>query len=113
MTAIFLAAPVLLIAQQGTRPARGGPQILTFRSTVDDSDQPYAIYLPESSRPDAKYPLVVGLHSEESNHRLNLRQLFAISSRVVETELDDFRSFPAIANSGYVVACPFARGTMG
>jgi len=103
----ILAAAPLVLAQI---PA--GPRTLTFRSTVDDSDQPYALYLPRSFRTDTKYPLVISLHAEQSSHRVNLRQVFGLPGRAGDGEADDLRFFPAL-DAGYIVACPLARGTMG
>jgi len=73
-----------------------GPRVVTFRSDVDDSEQPYALYVPRSFDPARKYPLVVSLHDELSDHRLNLRRV-----------VGDF------TEKDYVVACPSARGSMG
>src|SRR5436190_20601565 len=104
--AVLLACPMLL-------PGQSGPQILTFRSAVDDSDQPYAIYLPRTFRADAKYPLVVSLHSEQSTHRLNLRQVLSVPSRLGEMDSEDLRYFPVVRDEGFIVVCSLARGTMG
>lgn len=99
---------------QNRAPAlRAGPQVATFRSTVDDSNQPYAIYVPRSLEPGASYPLVVSLHSEESNHRLNLRQIFGVPARFGESDTEDMRFFPMVRDPGYIVASPLARGSMG
>lgn len=108
--AAALAAASVLAAQPSPRP---GAQILTFHSTVDDSDQPYAIYLPQSFDPARKYPLVVSLHSEDSNQRLNMRQLFGIATRYGEADPPDMRYFPAPRQVDFIVASPWARGTMG
>src|ERR1039458_1062296 len=73
----FAALPIsltTLVAQT----FRAGPQVATFHSGVDDSDQPYAVYLPKSFDPAKKYPLVVDLHAEETNHSVNLVQLFGV-----------------------------------
>src|SRR6266566_482269 len=96
VASILLAAPFLL-AQ--TAP---GPRTLTFHSAVDDSEQPYALYLPKSFRPDGTYPLAISLHSEQSNHRLNLRQVFGLPSRVGDRDVDELRLFPAV-DVGYIV----------
>ncbi len=69
----------------------------TFLSAVDGSRQPYALYVPRFLDPSKKYPLVLSLHSEDSNHRLNLKQVFGGGPRDAE----------------FIVACPLARGTMG
>ncbi len=106
---LFLAASALF-AQNGLHP---GPQVATFHSNIDDSDQPYAIYVPHGIESGRRYPLVVSLHSEESNHRLNLRQIFGVPARFGESDTEDMRFFPAVHDPGYIVACPLARGTMG
>jgi poly(3-hydroxybutyrate) depolymerase len=65
-----LLAP-LVFAQSAAQGIRTGPQLTTFHSDVDNSNQPYALYVPKSFTPDKKYPLVISLHQEDSNHRLN------------------------------------------
>jgi pimeloyl-ACP methyl ester carboxylesterase len=109
---LVLAAAPLMLASMCAAQTAPGPQTLTFHSAVDDSEQPYALYLPKSFRIDEKYPLVISLHSEQSNHRLNLRQVFGLPGRAGERDTDDLRLFPA-SDAGYIVACPLARGTMG
>src|SRR5581483_3612771 len=95
---ILWFAAVLLVLAAG-RPSFGqtlppGPQVLTFFSDVDDSDQPYAICLPRNFKADKKYPLVVSLHGAASNHRLNLRRVFGQSNRPGETDVEATRYFP-------------------
>ena len=90
-----------------------GPQVLTFFSDVDDSDQPYALYLPKAFDPATKYPLVVSLHGAWSNHRLNLRRVFGKGNRPAETDAEASRYFPPFRDVNFIVAAPFARGTMG
>lgn len=109
--AALLTAVTLLLAQ----PDAPGPRNVTYRSTVDDSDQPYALYLPKSFTPGKTYPLVIGLHEEESNHIFQLKHLFGILSRIGETGLQalSLRPFPLPDNIDFIVACPFARGTIG
>lgn len=94
---------------------RTGPQLTTFHSDVDDSNQPYALYLPKSFAPGKKYPLVISLHQEESNHRLNLRALFGpVASRLGgEPDTEDMRYFPPVPDVDFIIACPYARGSMG
>jgi len=103
-----VAAAAVLIAQSYTP----GPQTLTFVSPIDDSEQPYALYLPKSFNPEKKYPLVVCLHAEESNHRLNLMQLFGQGNRFNDGRLP-LSSFHPAREVDFIVACPLARGTMG
>ncbi|MGH9721218.1 MAG: alpha/beta hydrolase-fold protein, partial [Bryobacteraceae bacterium] len=90
-----------------------GPQVLTFLSDVDDTDQPYALYLPPRMEPGKKYPLVVSLHGEWSNHRLDLRRVFGKGNRAGESDLQASRFFPRLPDVDYIVASPFARGTLG
>ena len=110
---LFLLPAAVAFGQNGGATLRPGPQLATFHSTVDDSNQPYAIYVPRSLEPGRRYPLVVSLHSEESNHRLNLRQIFGVPARFGESDTEDMRFFPVVRDPGYIVACPLARGSMG
>jgi poly(3-hydroxybutyrate) depolymerase len=106
--AALLAAPVL-----AAQTARTGPQVLTFLSSVDDTDQPYALYLPKNYAAGKKYPLVISLHGENSNHRLNLRRVFGRGNMLGETEAEATRYFPPLRDVDFIVASPLARGTLG
>src|SRR5688500_7178901 len=90
-----------------------GPQVLTFFSGIDDSDQPYALYAPKRFDPSRKYPLVVSLHGTGSNHRLNLRRVFGKGNLPGETDADASRVFRPLPDVDFLVASPFARGSMG
>jgi fermentation-respiration switch protein FrsA (DUF1100 family) len=103
--ALLAAAPVLL--------AQTGPQLLTFFSSIDGSGQPYALYLPPTYDSAKPYPLVVSLHSEESTHRLNFRQLFGVAGQFRQVYGDDPRFYPVARDADFVVAFPFARGSVG
>ena len=108
----FAALPLALTAlvAQTFTP---GPRVATFRSAIDDSDQPYALYLPRPFDPAKKYPLVIGLHAEETNHSVNLVQLFGVFGTPGEIGMAVGRGFPRLRDVDFIVACPFARGTMG
>ncbi len=110
-----LAAALLLLAAGGAwgQRLRPGPQVLTFHSEVDDTEQPYALYLPEPFDELKRYPLVITLHGAGSNHRLNLRRVFGRSNAEGETDLEASRYFPDWNDVPYIVAAPHARGTMG
>ena len=97
---------------RGQAPA-GGAQAATFRSDVDDSDQPYALYVPPGYDGAQKWPLVISLHGAFSTHRLNLRQLFGQGNRALETDAQATRSFPVLPAVPFLAAAPYARGTMG
>jgi fermentation-respiration switch protein FrsA (DUF1100 family) len=90
-----------------------GPQVLTFFSDADDTEQPYGIYLPKNYDAAKKYPFVMMLHGAGSNHRLDLRRVFGKSNTEGENDVEASRYFPAWEDVDYIVASPFARGTAG
>jgi predicted esterase len=103
---------------------KAGPQDLSFFSTIDETDQPYAIYIPRNFDESKKYPLVIFLHGAMSNHRLGLRRAFGQGNIQgtdfikpgnvpVETDLEVTRYWPKVRDVDYIVAAPLARGTAG
>jgi dienelactone hydrolase len=90
-----------------------GPQVLSFHSLVDGTDQPYAIYIPKNFDEKKSYPFVVMLHGAGSNHRLALRRVFGKSNNKGENDADASLYFPEWEDVPYIVAAPLARGTMG
>ncbi len=117
---VFLLVPDRMHAQR----YQPGPQDMTFFSSVDETNQPYAIYLPYNFDETRKYPLVVFLHGAFSNHRLGLRRVFGEGNVqgpdfgtpgfvVPETDLEVSRYYPELPHVDYIVAAPFARGTAG
>lgn len=90
-----------------------GPQVLTFHSDTDDTEQPYGLYLPKNYNEKKKYPLVVMLHGAGSNHRLALRRVFGKSNAEGESDVEASRYFPEWKDVEYIVISSFARGTMG
>jgi dienelactone hydrolase len=100
----------LVLSAQNWTP---GPQVVTFLSPIDDTDQPYALYLPKDYSPSKKWPLVVSLHGAGSNHRLNLRRVFGKGNRPGENDAVATRHFPPFPEVPVIVASPLARGTMG
>jgi poly(3-hydroxybutyrate) depolymerase len=112
MHRILLSAAVLIWAATAQVYAPG-PQVLTYLSDVDDTDQPYAIYVPKQYSAARKYPLVISLHGPQSNHRLNLRRVFGRGNRIGETDAEASRYWPVMRDLDMFVASPLARGTMG
>uniref|UniRef100_Q01ZA0 Peptidase-like protein n=1 Tax=Solibacter usitatus (strain Ellin6076) TaxID=234267 RepID=Q01ZA0_SOLUE len=90
-----------------------GQSTVTFHSSIDGSEQPYALYAPKALDTARRYPLVISLHAEESNHVANLKHIFGVPTRYGETGLQTLTTLPALRDVGFLVACPFARGTMG
>lgn len=112
----YLALPMtlaLLPAAAAAQTLPAGPQVLTFHSDVDDTEQPYGLYLPPDYDEARAYPLVISLHGAGSNHRLNLRRVFGKSNVGDETDVEASRYFPEWEDREYIVATPLARGTMG
>jgi pimeloyl-ACP methyl ester carboxylesterase len=106
-----LVSLAALLAAAITLHAQTGPRVLTVVSTVDGSEQPYAIYLPRSLENPKQYGLAISLHSEESNHRLNLAQVLGIAGR--GGMAPEGTGFPPLRDQDLIVACPLARGSMG
>jgi poly(3-hydroxybutyrate) depolymerase len=110
---LIAAAAAFFPAPASAQTLKPGPQVLTIFSEVDDTDQPYAIYLPRDFSAKKKYPLVISLHGAGSNHRLNLRRVFGRSNQGEENDVEATRTFPAWDDVDFIVASPLARGTMG
>ncbi|MEO6285000.1 MAG: alpha/beta hydrolase-fold protein [Dyadobacter sp.] len=90
-----------------------GPQVLTFYSDADDTEQPYGLYLPKNFDENKKYPLVIMLHGAGSNHRLALKRVFGKSNAEGETDVEASRYFQQWDDVDFIVASPYARGTAG
>ncbi|GGB99937.1 carboxylesterase family protein [Dyadobacter sediminis] len=90
-----------------------GPQVMTFFSDADDTEQPYGLYIPKNFDENKKYPLVIMLHGAGDNHRLSLRRVFGKSNAEGETDVEATRYFPQWENVDFIVASPLARGTAG
>ena len=126
-TKLFSVFALLFLFNANTLHAqkyKPGPQDMTFFSSVDESNQPYAIYIPENFDESKEYPLVVFLHGAFSNHRLGLRRAFGEGNKQgpefgtpgfvpPETDLEVTRFYPKLKPVDYIVAAPFARGTAG
>lgn len=90
-----------------------GPQVLTFHSEADDTEQPYALYLPKDFDENKSYPFVMMLHGAGSNHRLALKRVFGKTNKEGETDVEASRYFEPWDDVEYIVAAPYARGTAG
>ena len=108
----FVVLMAMAPALRSQSPATGA-RTAAYHSAIDDSDQPYALYLPKTFDPDRQYPLVISLHEEESNHLVNLRRVFGVAGRYGETSLQALNTLPALRDVDFIVACPLARGSMG
>ena len=89
----------------------------TYRSRLDDTVYPYALYLPrgikESSEPQ---PLVLSLHGAWSNHANNLKRVMGRGNRPGEPDelpLVSLPIWPELPRIDGIVVCPWGRGTMG
>ncbi len=90
-----------------------GPQVVSYFSEIDNSNQPYALYVPRSYTPARSWPVVIGLHGESSSYRVNLLQIFGRGLQFSESDMLSRRRFPVLADVDFLVACPMARGDMG
>lgn len=112
-TLLSLLLAALLIQGTLAQKLDAGPQVLTIHSDLDDTEQPYALYLPKNYNEMNAYPLVIMLHGAGSNHRLAMKRVFGKSNLEGETDVEASRYFPAFKQVDYIVAAPFARGTAG
>ncbi len=123
---VLIMITILNLTVQNTmaQKLKSGPQDLCFFSSIDERDQPYAIYIPKNFDENRKYPLVVFLHGAMSNHRLGLRRVFGQGNIQgkdfmtpgfvpTETDLESTRYWPELKEVDYIVAAPYARGTAG
>ena len=110
--------------QADAQRLKPGPQDLSFFSSVDDTDQPYSVYIPENFDESKSYPLVVFLHGAWSNHRLGMRRLFGVGNSQgydfikpgnvpFENDVEATRYWPPFRPVDYIAAAPLARGTAG
>lgn len=109
----MLTAISLSVNKVNAQILKEGPQVETFYSVIDDSEQPYALYLPKNFDNNKTYPLVIMLHGAGSNHRLALKRVFGKSNLPGENDVEASRYFPEWNDVDYIVAAPYARGTMG
>jgi poly(3-hydroxybutyrate) depolymerase len=96
----------------GRDPYRGltGFMVKAYRSEIDDTLQPYGLYVPRGYDPSRTYPLVVSLHGATSNHLLNMRRVFGLGNRPGESDYDAIRTEVALPDVDFIVATPYGRG---
>lgn len=111
LLSLFLV--LFLVVDSFAQKLPAGPQVLTFFSDADDTEQPYGLYIPQNYDEQKKYPLVIMLHGAGSNHRLSLRRVFGKSNAEGENDVEATKYFPEWKNVDYIVASPYARGTGG
>ncbi len=108
----ILGATPFALALMG-QPVTPGARNLTFRSSADGSEQPYALYIPRTFDPTRKYPLAISLHAEETNHSVGLAQVLGLLGTPFQLGIALRNSYPRMPDVDFIVASPFARGTMG
>jgi poly(3-hydroxybutyrate) depolymerase len=89
---------------------RAGVFTKAYRSPVDDTLQPYALYVPRSYDPGKAYPLLVSLHGATSNHLLNRRRAFGLGNRPGESDYEAIRNDVTYPDEDFIVAAPYGRG---
>lgn len=110
----FLFSLALLISTSiSAQKLPSGPQVLSFHSDADDTEQPYALYLPKNFDETKAYPFVMMLHGAGSNHRLALKRVFGKTNTPGQTDVEASRYFEEWEDVDYIVAAPYARGTAG
>jgi pimeloyl-ACP methyl ester carboxylesterase len=72
--------------------------ITSYKSSIDDSEQPFAFWVPRTYSPKRKYPLLVALHGSDADHRMIPEECFRIHERGFREDL--------------VLLCPFGRGDL-
>jgi pimeloyl-ACP methyl ester carboxylesterase len=53
----------------------------SYVSSIDDSEQPFALWVPRTYSPARKYPLIVALHGSDADHRMIPEQCFHMHER--------------------------------
>lgn len=84
------------------KPVGAGQDLhLTYHSDIDDTDQPYRVYLPSSYKEGTPLPLVIALHGTGRDQNT----LFGhpdFGAGTIKEAAEEY---------GLIVACPYGRGT--
>lgn len=93
------ATGAALGGQEAPRPRpRTGYFRATYRSALDDSEQPFALWVPRSYSPRRAYPLVVALHGTDADERMIPEECFRMHERGFREEV--------------IFLSPFGRGDL-
>ena len=52
-----------------------------YVSSIDDSEQPFALWVPRSHSRRRQYPLIVALHGSDADHRMIPEECFRMHER--------------------------------
>ena len=99
-----------LAAGEDPWKGRTGAFTKAYRSEVDGTLQPYALYVPPSYDPAKAWPMIVGLHGSGSNHLLHRRRLFGLGNAPGEPDYEAIRTDVSYPDVGFVVLAPYGRG---
>jgi hypothetical protein len=100
----------LLAAGRDPFAGRTGVFVKAYRSEIDDTLQPYSVYLPRGYNPKRAYPLLVSLHGATSSHRLNIRRVFGLGNRPGESDYEAVRNEVEFPEVDFIVMSPYGRG---
>jgi len=70
IAACLCLAALSAAAWAAQSPKPGKVVTCTYRSDLDNTDQPYSLWLPRNYTPDKKWPLVIDLHGLGGSHRV-------------------------------------------
>jgi predicted peptidase len=87
-----------------------GVLVKAFRSNLDDTLQPYAVYIPRNYTASRTSPLLVSLHGATSNHRINMRRIFGFGNRPGESDYEATRNEVELPQIDFIVVSPYGRG---
>lgn len=99
-----------LAAGEDPWQGRTGAFTKAYRSGLDGTLQPYALYVPPSYDAARSWPLLVSLHGSTSNHLLNRRRVFGLGNRPGEGDFEAIRNDVDYPDTGFVVLSPYGRG---
>ena len=87
-----------------------GPFIKAYRSSIDNSLQPYAVYIPDNYNSSILYPLIIGLHGATSTHVNFMNRIFGMTNKPGESDEESIKYFKRLKPVDFIIATPFGRG---